>query len=149
MSKASMNSDASVHLIQKEPYLFMVAAVSDFTPKYPQSGKLKKSTLGESWNLELKQTSDILSTLRKDGIKTVAFKAEMDREKGLDNAISLLEKKEVDAVCYNLLQDSNSFGTAENEITFISKEKQIPLGKADKLILADKILAEAERLTHV
>jgi phosphopantothenoylcysteine decarboxylase/phosphopantothenate--cysteine ligase len=149
MSKASMNSDASVHLIQKEPYLFMVAAVSDFTPKYPQSGKLKKSTLGESWNLELKQTSDILSTLRKDGIKTVAFKAEMDQEKGLDNAISLLGKKEVDAVCYNLLQDSNSFGTAENEIIFISKEKQIPLGKADKLILADKILAEAERLIHV
>lgn len=146
MSKASMNSDASVHLIQKEPYLFMVAAVSDFTPKYPQSGKLKKSTIGESWNLELTQTPDILSSLRKDGIKTVAFKAEMDSEKGLDSAISLLDKKEIDAVCYNLLQDSSSFGTSDNEITFITKENQIPLGKADKLTLSEKILTQAKSL---
>ncbi|TET87687.1 MAG: bifunctional phosphopantothenoylcysteine decarboxylase/phosphopantothenate--cysteine ligase CoaBC, partial [Sulfurovum sp.] len=146
MSKASMNSDASVHLIQKEPYLFMVAAVSDFTPKYPQSGKLKKSTIGESWNLELTQTPDILSSLRKDGIKTIAFKAEMDSEKGLDSAISLLDKKEIDAVCYNLLQDSRSFGTSDNEITFITKEAQTQLGKADKLTLSEKILTQAKSL---
>ena len=46
MSKPSMNA-SDRHLIQKEPYLFMVAAVSDFTPKFPQEGKLKKSMIGE------------------------------------------------------------------------------------------------------
>ncbi|RRS30296.1 MAG: phosphopantothenoylcysteine decarboxylase [Epsilonproteobacteria bacterium (ex Lamellibrachia satsuma)] len=148
MSKASMNSSESVHLIQKEPYLFMVAAVSDFRPKYPQSGKLKKSSIGENWNLELVQTPDILSFLRKDGIKTVAFKAEMDSQKGLENAITLLEKKKVDAVCYNLLQDSNSFGTSQNKITFISKEARTELGKADKLTLSEKILTQAKGLLH-
>jgi phosphopantothenoylcysteine decarboxylase/phosphopantothenate--cysteine ligase len=148
MSKASMNSDASVHLIQKEPYLFMVAAVSDFTPKYPQKGKLKKSMIGETWNLELKQTPDILTSLNKMDIKTVAFKAEMDSEHGLENAKALLEKKHVDAVCYNLLNDSESFGTAENEITFITKEKQIPFGKTDKLTLSDKILTESKALLN-
>jgi len=147
MSKPSMNS-SDRHLIQKEPYLFMVAAVSDFTPKFPQEGKLKKSMLGESWNIELKQTPDILSSLDKMDIKTVAFKAEMDSENGLANAQAMLEEKRVDAVCYNLLNDSTSFGTSENEITFITKEKAIPLGKADKLTLSTKILNEAKTLSN-
>jgi len=148
MSNASLNSSEAPHLIQKEPYLFMVAAVSDFTPKYPQAGKLKKSALGESWTLELIQTEDILTTLRKDGIKTIAFKAEMDQAKGLENATSLLKTKEVDAVCYNLLTDSNSFGTHDNEIIFITKEKKIDLGKTDKLILSDAIITQAQALSN-
>jgi len=147
MSKPSMNS-TDRHLIQKEPYLFMVAAVSDFTPKFPQKGKLKKTMIGKTWNIELKQTADILSSLDKMDIKTVAFKAEMDSEHGLANAQALLEKKRVDAVCYNLLNNSESFGTSDNEITFITKEKQILLGKADKLTLSDKILTEAKALLH-
>jgi len=147
MSKPSMNS-TDRHLIQKEPYLFMVAAVADFTPKFPQKGKLKKTMIGETWNLELKQTENILASLDKKDIKTVAFKAEMDSEHGLANAQALLEKKHVDAVCYNLLNNSESFGTNDNEITFITKEKQTPLGKADKLTLSDKILTEAKRLLH-
>jgi phosphopantothenoylcysteine decarboxylase/phosphopantothenate--cysteine ligase len=147
MSKPSMNN-SDKHLIQKEPYLFMVAAVSDFTPKFPQNGKLKKSMLGEIWNIELKQTPDILSSLHKMDIKTVAFKAEMDKTNGLNSAQELLEKKNVDAVCYNLLNNSESFGTDDNEITFITKENQVSLGKADKLTLSDRILTEAKRLIH-
>jgi len=145
-SKPSHVSD-SQH-IPKEPYLFMVAAVSDFTPKFPQEGKLKKSMLGESWNIELKQTTDILSNLDKTGLKTIAFKAEMDTREGLNNAIELLSKKRVDAVCYNLLQDASSFGGDENEITFISKKEQVSLGRADKLILSQKILDAAKKLSH-
>jgi len=147
MSKPSMNA-SDRHLIQKEPYLFMVAAVSDFTPKFPQDGKLKKSMIGESWNIEMKQTSDILSSLDKTDIKTIAFKAEMDDQNGLASAQELLEKKHVDAVCYNLLNSSKSFGTDDNEITFITKENQVSLGKDNKLILSDKILAEAKKLIN-
>ena len=147
MSKASMNSGDPVHLIQKEPYLFMAAAVSDYRPKFPQDGKLKKSLLGELWSLELAQTDDILSSLNKDGIQVVAFKAEMDSEQGLNNARSLLNQKGADAVCYNYLKDSNSFGTDENEITFITKEQEKPLGKADKLTLAMKIIEAAKELS--
>lgn len=133
---------------EKEPYLFMVAAVSDFTPKFPKEGKLKKSMIGESWNIELKQTTDILASLDKTDIKTIAFKAEMDVQNGLKNAQGLIENKQVDAVCYNLLQNSESFGTSDNEITFITKENQIPLRKADKLTLSHKILAQAKVLSH-
>jgi len=147
MSKPSMNA-SDRHLIQKEPYLFMVAAIADFTPKFPQEGKVKKSTLGETWNIELKQTTDILSSLDKTDIKTIAFKAEMDSQEGLNNAVNLLTQKRVDAVCYNLLQDATSFGGDENEITFITKENQVSLGRTDKLTLSQKILDEAKKLSN-
>ncbi len=147
MSKPSMNA-SDRHLIQKEPYLFMVAAVSDFRPKFPQEGKLKKSMLGESWSLELTQTEDILASLDKTDIKTVAFKAEMDSQNGLASAKALLTQKGADAVCYNLLDNSQSFGTEENEVTFITTASETALGKADKLTLSDKILSEAAKLSH-
>jgi phosphopantothenoylcysteine decarboxylase/phosphopantothenate--cysteine ligase len=148
MSKATMNSSDPVHLIQKRPYLFMVAAVSDYTPKFPQKGKLKKEHLGESWSLELTRTTDILSSLNKDGITVIGFKAEMDKEKGLDNAGKLLVEKEVDAVCYNHLNDSGSFGTEMNEIIFVSDEGAIELGRSDKLSLSFRILDAAKELSE-
>jgi len=146
MSKASMNNTQAPHIIQKRPYLFMVAAVADYTPTFPQDGKLKKSMLGDKWSIELKQTTDILSNLNKDGITTIAFKAEMDTKDGLANAKKLLEQKEVDAVCYNLLKDATSFGGDSNEITFITKQKEIPLGRDTKLNLAKKIVENAKAL---
>ncbi|MDP3301750.1 MAG: bifunctional phosphopantothenoylcysteine decarboxylase/phosphopantothenate--cysteine ligase CoaBC [Sulfuricurvum sp.] len=130
----------------KRPFLFMVAAVADFTPKDPQQGKLKKSMLGDNWQIELEQTSDILSTLTKDreGVTTIAFKAEMDSAEGLNNAKNLLTQKKVDAVCYNLLQDAKSFGGEENSITFITKNDQIDLGRHSKFDLAEKVIQSAQ-----
>ncbi|PHS38168.1 MAG: bifunctional phosphopantothenoylcysteine decarboxylase/phosphopantothenate--cysteine ligase CoaBC [Sulfurovum sp.] len=133
---------------KKLPYLFMVAAVADFKIKSPQKGKVKKSSLGETWHIELIQNPDILSTLKRDHVKTIAFKAEMDSKEGLNHAVNLLTQKHVDAVCYNLLQDAGSFGGEENEITFITKEAQVFLGRADKLTLSHKILDAAKKLSN-
>ena len=130
------------------PYLFMVAAVADFKPIEPKAGKVKKSTVGTQWNIALEQTTDVLSTLDKSKIKTVGFKAEMDSKEGLNNAVALLEKKGVDAVCYNLLDDAKSFGGSDNEITFITKDTQTALGRRDKLTLATMILEEAKGLMN-
>ena len=146
MSKATMNSSEPIHLIQKKPYLFMAAAVADFTPKFPQSGKIKKSDIGEAWKVELKQTDDVLKVVNKLGLVTVAFKAEMDSENGFENAKDSIKKKEIDAVCYNLLKDSHSFGTEENTITFISNKESVDLGTASKLDLSFKILNESKKL---
>lgn len=128
------------------PYLFMVAAVADFTPQTPKKGKLKKATLGKQWSITLKQTTDILSKIDKSTLKTIAFKAEMDTQNGYQNAKNLLETKKVDAVCYNLLKDAKSFGGEENEITFISQTNEVPLGRSDKHTLAQKILQHAKEL---
>ncbi|MBU1669087.1 bifunctional phosphopantothenoylcysteine decarboxylase/phosphopantothenate--cysteine ligase CoaBC [bacterium] len=148
MSKATMNSSDPVHLIQKRPYLFMAAAISDFTPKFPQIGKMKKSDIGDEWTIDLKQNPDILAAVNKDGITTIGFKAEMDAQKGLENAKNLIENKNVDGVCYNLLKDSQSFGTANNNITFITRENSLSLGEDSKLNLSFKILDESQKLNN-
>ena len=148
MSKATMNSSEPIHLIQKKPYLFMVAAVADFTPKFPQVGKMKKADIGDEWNIQMKQTADILTEVNKLGLITVGFKAEMDKEKGFSNAKSLIENKNIDGVCYNLLQDSQSFGTTENSINFITADNAVDLGKASKLDLSFKILNESQKLEN-
>lgn len=148
MSKATMNSSEPIHLIQKKPYLFMAAAVSDFTPKFPQVGKIKKTDIGEEWKIDLKQNPDVLKEVNKLGLITIAFKAEMDSTNGLNNAKNLLSDKEVDGVCYNLLKDSQSFGTNSNTITFITKEESVDLGEASKIDLSFKILDESQKLSH-
>lgn len=140
MTKPTLMGDSNVQLIQKKPFLFMAAAVSDYVPAFPQHGKLKKADVGEKWALELKENEDLLSSINKEGIFAVGFKAEMDEQNGLNNAKEMLEKKGVDAVCFNLLKDSSSFGTADNALEFIGKEHRVTLDKDDKLNLSFKIL---------
>ncbi len=148
MSRATMNSSNPIHLIQKKPYLFMASAVSDFTPKFPQNGKIKKSDIGSNWSIELKETPDILSTINKNDLTTIAFKAEMDSENGFNNAKSILKRKSIDGVCYNLLRGSESFGTDDNSIIFITDSSSVNLGHSDKLSLSFKILDESKNIEN-
>ena len=146
MSRPSLTTDEPMQLIQKTPYLFMAAAVSDYVPAHPQNGKLKKSVLGNTWNLELVQNRDLLCELDKEGIRTVAFKAEMDPETAAANAAALIETKGVDAVCLNLLKGSESFGTDDNQIDFITPSGSVALPRAGKMALALQLLEHAEAL---
>ena len=136
LSKPSLMTTEQVHLIQKEPFLFMAAAISDYIPTYPQEGKIKKGDVGQNWELPLKKNVDILETIDKSGIKTIAFKAEMDADNAAKNAHALIETKGVDAVCLNLLKDSKSFGTLDNAIEFITENESIIFEKNDKLTLS-------------
>jgi phosphopantothenoylcysteine decarboxylase/phosphopantothenate--cysteine ligase len=147
MTSPSMNRDEPISLVKKTPYLFMAAAVSDYTPRYPQEGKLKKSALGEHWSLELVRTEDILASLDKRGIVSIAFKAETDPEAGPDNARRLLDEKGVDAVCYNHVGGATGFGSDENAVTFIHAEGEIQLAQAPKPLLAFGILDAARSLS--
>ena len=99
----------------------MVAAVSDYVPAFPQDGKLKKELIGTLWNLELKQNMDILKSLDKEGIITIGFKAEMDETTALNSATRMLENKNLDGVCLNILNEENSFGSVNNNIELILK----------------------------
>jgi len=130
------DADAKTKLIQKKPYLFMAAAVSDYIPDSAKQGKLKKADIGEAWSLSLKQNKDILSSIDREGICTIGFKAEMDPKTGLGNAKAMLEKKGLNAVCFNLLRDSSSFGTDDNALEFITKDKVETLPSQDKLALS-------------
>jgi len=133
-------------LIQKKPYLFMAAAVSDYRPKYPQSGKLKKEQLGDEWCLELTKNVDILSSIDKEGLITIGFKAETDEEKALERAKEMLEKKGLDAVCLNIVKGPTAFGSDKNAIVFVTKDQALKSPLKDKLDLSLDILRLAKAL---
>jgi len=146
LSKATLIRDEHIHVIQKKPYLFMAAAVSDYVPQFPQNTKLKKEDLGEEWELSLKKNIDILGSIDKEGITVIGFKAEMDKEKAEQNAKKMLQEKELDGVCLNILQNSSSFGSDENEIEFITKQKAFHIPKADKLRVSFEIVKNAKEM---
>lgn len=139
LTKTTLMDDSRPELIQKTPFLFMVAAVSDYVPKFPQEGKMKKEMIGESWNLELKKNIDILSSLDKSEMISIGFKAEMDEVTALNSASSMLQNKNLDAVCLNILNDENSFGSNTNEIELILKNNSYSF-KGEKLDISMGIL---------
>jgi phosphopantothenoylcysteine decarboxylase/phosphopantothenate--cysteine ligase len=124
----------------------MAAAVSDYIPAFAQDGKLKKDVLGDKWDLSLKQNIDILSNIDKEGICVVGFKAEMDKDKATHNATKMLEEKNLDAVCLNILEDSSSFGTETNKVAFITQEDSKLIDTADKLKVSFQIIQNAQEL---
>ncbi len=132
LTKPTLMDNSTPTLILKRPFLFMVAAVSDYVPSYPQDGKLKKELIGTNWNLELKQNIDILKSLPKDGIVSIGFKAEMDETTALNSALRMLENKNLDGVCLNILNEENSFGSDNNNIELIFKNNSYEI-KGPKL----------------
>ena len=128
----------------KKSFLFMVAAISDYIPKESFSGKLKKEQLGETWSLELAKNIDILATLNKSEIYGIGFKAEMDKKEAKTNAQNMLKNKNLDAVCLNILDENNSFGSQNNNIELILKDRSFDFS-GDKLDISLEILNRFEK----
>jgi phosphopantothenoylcysteine decarboxylase/phosphopantothenate--cysteine ligase len=140
MSEATLMDNSSMQLIQKKPYFFGVAAVSDYIPKFPQDGKMKKDDIGEEWNLALKKNIDILDSLDKEGIYCIGFKAEMDHNSAKENALGMLKNKNLDAVCLNILDRNNGFGSENNTLDIIMKEGSSKIDTALKLEISLELL---------
>ena len=143
LTKPTLMDSSTPTLILKQPFLFMVAAVSDYVPAFPQEGKLKKELIGTLWNLELKQNMDILKSLDKEGIVTIGFKAEMDETTALNSATRMLENKNLDGVCLNILNEENSFGSVNNNIELILKNNSYEF-KGAKLDISLEILEKLQ-----
>ncbi len=109
------------------------AAVSDFTPVSVSESKVKREKA--EWTIRLKATRDIAAEMGK--IKTagqllVGFALETDNE--LDFARRKLEKKNLDLIVLNSMQDRGAgFGTDTNQVTMIDR-----MGNADKFELKPK-----------
>lgn len=144
LTKPTLMDNSTPTLILKKPYLFMIAAVSDYIPKYAQNGKLKKELIGSEWSLELKENIDILKSLNKDGLISIGFKAEMDKTQAKTNATSMLTRKNLDGVCLNILDTNNTFGSENNEIELILKDKSLTT-KGSKLDVSFEILENLQK----
>ena len=117
-------------------FYFGIAALSDFRPKIKRAGKIKKE---EGLKVEFEKNLDVLLELK--GVSKVGFKAEKDRDKALIYAQKMLEQKDCDFVCLNVLEEENDFGSEKNRITLLSKNGEvIDLGMQDKFCLAFRVL---------
>lgn len=133
---------------KKTPYLFMAAAVSDYTPADLHSGKLKKEQLGENFTLQMNKNRDILASLDKKECIAIGFKAEMDALNAMQNATNMLHKKGLDGVCLNILENDKSFGTDTNAIEFIAHDGVKTIPSASKLSVAFSIAAHAQKIEN-
>jgi phosphopantothenoylcysteine decarboxylase/phosphopantothenate--cysteine ligase len=145
LTKTSLQTDKK--LIQKKPIFISSSAVSDYTPKYPQNGKLKKDLIGDEWSLVLKKNIDILSSLKEDNsIFKIGFKAEFDKDLALNSAKDMLKNKALHGVCLNVLGEDINFGDDESRINLILKDKIIDFHKDKKLNIALKIILSLKEL---
>jgi len=127
--------------IVQKPFLFMAAAVSDYLPALENEGKLKKDTIGKTWDLSLIQNQDILNTLDKTDIYTIGFKAEMDKYSANQSAQNMVKTKNLDAVCLNIIDENNPFGSDNNIIELIiNNVHEIKELKGDKFDISLKLL---------
>jgi len=145
LSSATLMDSSNITLIQKKPYFFGVAAVSDYVPMYPQNGKLKKDDLGDSWSLALKKNIDILESLPKDEIYSIGFKAEMDHSNAKSNGLKMLINKKLDGVCLNILDENNTFGSDLNTIEFLYGENSF-IVSGTKLDISFEMLENIQKI---
>lgn len=128
------------------PFIYMVAAISDYESEAFKEGKLKKEQLGEVWSLTLRKTPDILRSLNKEGFKVIGFKLENAGEEAMKNAKNALYDKEIDAICLNLIGEHNPMGSDENELFFITREGAERFLHKSKRALAFDVIRASERL---
>jgi len=140
MTPTSLMNNAEMELVIKKPYFFSVAAVSDYIPSFPKSGKLKKNKIGKVWQLELEKNRDILDTVDKKDIYSIGFKAELDETVAKENAKNMLKNKKIDAVCLNVIDKENNFGSNTNEIELITENTNTIMPKDSKLNISFSIL---------
>ena len=117
--------DCVQHYFQSADIGIFSAAVSDFKSAVVESEKMKK--LNGSWDLSLSKTKDILFEVgktKKDNQFLVGFALETQNE--VENATVKLEKKNLDMIVLNSLNDKGAgFGHDTNKITIIEKENKI------------------------
>jgi phosphopantothenoylcysteine decarboxylase / phosphopantothenate---cysteine ligase len=125
----------------------MAAAVSDYRPGNPESGKRPKDK--EPWTITLEPTDDVLAELgrrKHNGQILVGFAAEGGKD-GLERARGKLANKNGNLFVYNdVSQPGVGFESEDNEIVLLSALGERKLGRRSKKECAVAILDEVEAL---
>lgn len=102
-SAGQMAAEVGEALAAGAEWLFMAAAVADFTPVRREAGKIKKESLGTAWSLELRRTPDILGDVvnpdRHQGLTVVGFA--LETENLLERAAKKRAAKGMDYIVAN------------------------------------------------
>ena len=132
--------------LQDSDLLIMAAAVADFTPVAPVEGKLKKESLGTSWNVAMMRTTDILAEIvgrhRPAGLKVVGFA--LETEDLLERAAAKMRAKGMDCVvANNPTGDQGSFGDGAHRVWLLGSDGVIwDSGSSDKAHIAHGLMEQ-------
>ena len=127
-------------------YIFMAAAVADYTPLTCAENKLKKSD--QDLSIPLMRTQDILLYLgshRRQNQVLCGFS--METENLVENSRKKLDSKHADLICANNLKvEGAGFGVDTNVITLISADTVEELPLMSKEEAANRILSAAKAI---
>ncbi len=136
-------------------WLFMAAAVADYTPAKPATGKIKKESLGKQWSLKMTPNPDILAEVvpnhRSLELKVVGFALETDDM--IERAAAKRLAKNMNyIVANNPTVVGAGFGVVNHQVTLMGEAGVIWQSEsAPKGELASEILdrlAETEKKNH-
>jgi phosphopantothenoylcysteine decarboxylase/phosphopantothenate--cysteine ligase len=126
--------------------LLMAAAVADFRPASAQAGKIKKLDAGETLELRLERTEDVLAALsaeRRPGQTLVGFAAE-DGDRALAYGREKLQRKGLDLVVVNDVgQPGIGFDSPDNEVWIVSERGEEHVPVTSKAAVAAAVLEAA------
>ena len=133
----------------KADIAILAAAVADFTPKKTATQKIKKK--GDSMQLQLKSTRDILASLGKiKNSNQILIGFAMETQNEVENARKKLEKKNLDFIVLNSLNEKNAgFQHDTNKVNIIFRNgniKNFPL--KSKRAVAGDIFDEIENIIN-
>lgn len=121
--------DVMIKNFDESTIVISAAAVGDYQPRVRQNEKIKKS--GDSLNLELVKTKDILFELGQMKKHQLLIGFALETENELENASKKLRTKNLDAIVLNSLKvEGAGFGNTTNKVDFITVDhvrKSIPL----------------------
>ena len=131
----------AAHAVFNESHIAILsAAVADYRPSEVANQKIKKKE--GTLTIQLEKTQDILASLGqiKEQQYLVGFALETQNE--LENAKRKLEKKNLDLIVLNSLNDDGAgFKTDTNKVTFIDKDNKVtPFSVKSKTEVAKDIL---------
>ena len=140
-SAGEMYEAATKHF-SKADIAILCAAVADFTPKETADKKIKRK--GNDMTIKLQPTQDIaaaLGAVKKKKQVLVGFALETDNE--LKNAQEKMERKNLDFIVLNSLQDKGAgFRVDTNKVTIIDRHKGLTsYGIKSKREVAEDIIA--------
>ena len=133
-------------------WIFMAAAVADYTPAEPASGKIKKEALGDQWSLQMKPNPDILAQVVPNhshpDLKIVGFALETDDM--MQRAAAKRRAKNMNyIVANNPTAEGAGFGVVNHQVTLMGEagviwqSESAPKGQLASEIL--KRLADTEK----
>ena len=121
-------ADAVGQAVADADWLIMSAAVADFAPVNTAAHKLKKDTLGETWQLDLSRNPDILGEVvparKAPGLQVVGFA--LETEDVTARATAKLKAKQMDfIVANNPAAAGSGFGNSPHRVTLLGAAGEI------------------------